>query len=772
MASAGVASEPTAVPSSIPVGRLGLATIALLFFASGLSGLVYQELWLRLLGLVFGVTVYAASAVLAGFMAGLALGSAIGGRWADRTRRPLLLYGGAEVLVGLSALATPALLDGVERAYVALHPVLPHLPGALTLARFVLSIAVLLVPTMLMGATFPLVVRASLRGARPLGEDASVLYAANTAGGIAGTLLAGFWLIGGVGIGASFRLAAALNVAVGLIAIVLSMAREQGASPDHAPVTDDAEESTSPVRRRLLVVFAVSGFTSLALEVVWFRVLVLFLQVTTYAFTVMLAAFLSGIAAGAAVDARLFRKRRDWLLWLVAIETLLALAAALSLLFLDRSYDVLRMIEPWLGRPAERRNVLILVASFLTLFPATFLMGLAFPIGLRLYVGEGAAGSRIGRFYAWNVCGSIVGALAGGFLLLPMLGSRLSVLALAGASLLSAIWLAAALPAPSRRLGWTWAAAGTGAFALAALLAPGPFEIALARRHPGERLLWRQEGPQASVSVHQMGQARVLYLDGKHQADDTEPVVRIHGQIGALALAVHPQPRRILVIGLGGGVTAGAAAQDPGAQVKVVELSPAVIRGAEWFRHVNGDLLRRPNVRMHVDDGRNVLLLTPERFDVITADIIQPHHAGAGSLYSVEYFRLAREALQEDGVMVQWISQRSDQHYKLILRTFLSVFPEASLWGDGSLVVGPRAPLRLSAETTARRLAEPGVREALAPLAVTSFAALQALRLAEGPSLRAFVGEGPLLTDDRPLVEYYLSLPRDNRPADLSGLAH
>ena len=757
-------------PASTPARRLGLATVALLFFASGLSGLVYQELWLRLLGLVFGVTVYAASAVLAGFMGGLALGSAIGGRWADRTRRPLLLYGAAEVLVGLSALATPALLDLVERAYVALHPVLPHLPGTLTLVRFVLSIAVLLLPTMLMGATFPLVVRASLRGSRPLGEDASALYAANTAGGIAGTLLAGFWMIGGIGIGLSFQLAAALNVAVGLAAIALSSARERGQAPEHAPVADDADEPTTPVRRRLLVVFAVSGFASLALEVVWFRVLVLFLQVTTYAFTVMLAAFLSGIAAGAAVDALLFRKRRDWLLWLVAIETLLALASVLSLALLDGSYDVLRLVEPWLGRPSDRRNVLMLVASFLTLFPATFLMGVAFPIGLRLYVGEGAAGARTGRFYAWNVCGSILGALAGGFLLLPLLGSRGSVLVLASASLLSAIWLALALPEASRRRGGWWAGVGAVAFAVAAATARGPFEIALARRHPGERLLWQREGPQASVAVHQMAQSRILYLDGKHQADDTRPVVQIHREIGALALAVHPAPRRVLVIGLGGGVTAGAAALDPAARLDVVELSPAVVEGAQWFRHVNGDLLGRPNVRMHVDDGRNVLLLTRERYDAITADIIQPHHAGAGSLYSVEYFRLAREALADDGVMVQWISLRSDQHYRLILRTFLNVFPEASLWGDGSLVVGSKAPLRHSGEAFAQRLAEPGVRDALAPLGVTSYETLQALRIAEGPALRAFVGEGPLLTDDRPLVEYYLSLPRDARAVDLSAL--
>jgi spermidine synthase len=758
--------------ASSPPRAFALSTVALLFFASGVAGLVYQELWLRLLGLVFGVTVYAASTVLAGFMGGLALGSALGGRFADRVRRPLFVYGVAEVLVGLAALATPVALGAVEAAYVALHPSLPQFPGALTALRFALSIAVLLVPTMLMGATFPLVVRASLFGTRPLGEDASVLYAANTAGGIAGTLLAGFWMIGGLGIAVSFRCAAALNVAVGLAAVLLSRAREQGpVGPATHPESADAP-APDALRRRLLVVFAISGFASLALEVVWFRVLALFLQVTTYAFSIMLAAFLTGIAAGSAWAARLFRKRRDWLAWLVALEILLAVAAALSLLALDRSYDVLRLVGPYLGRPSDRRTVLTLAASFLTLVPATFLMGVAFPVGLRLFAqGDGGStGARVGRFYAWNVCGSILGALAGGFLLLPLFGSRLSVIVLSALSLGSGLWLATALPGDRRRFGWAWAAAGTAAFTAAALLAPDPFAIALARRHPGERLLWSQEGPQASVNIHQMGQARVFYLDGKHQADDTDLVVRIHREIGALALAVHPHPRKVLVIGLGGGVTAGAVALDPRARVDVVELSRSVVGGAEWFRHVNGDVLRRPNVRLQVDDGRNVLLLTPERYDAVTADIIQPHHAGAGSLYSVEYFRLAQKVLGEGGIMVQWISLRSEKHYELILRTFLSVFPEVSLWGDGSLVVGSRAPLGLSRDSFARRLAEPGVREALGPLGVTDYASLRALHRADGPALRAFVGEGPVLTDDRPLVEYFLSLPPGDRPVDLDPL--
>ena len=200
----------------------------------------------------------------------------------------------------------------------------------------------------------------------------------------------------------------------------------------------------------------------------------------------------------------------------------------------------------------------------------------------------------------------------------------------------------------------------------------------------------------------------------------------------------------------------------------MVELSRSVVGGAEWFRHVNGDVLRRPNVRLHVDDGRNVLLLTPERYDAVTADIIQPHHAGAGSLYSVEYFRLAQKVLGESGIMVQWISPRSEQHYKLILRTFLSVFPEVSLWGDGSLVVGSTSSARRSRPRRSRGASRSRAcvrrwHRSGSPTTQRS----QALHRADGPALRAFVGEGPLLTDDRPLVEYFLSLPPGDRAVDL-----
>ena len=293
-----------------------LPALAILFFLSGAAGLIYQVLWLRELALVFGVTTYAAGAVLASFFAGLALGSLVAGRLVDRARRPLVWYGAAEILVGLSALASTAALDGVEALYVALEPALPSGLAWLTLVRFVFSFAVLLVPTTLMGATLPIVIRSSLLRREALGGRAALLYGVNTAGAIAGTLLAGFLLIGELGIEASFRLAAAINVAVGLAAFVASRALG-AADPAPASAAAGADAAGARVternRRLVLAVFAVSGFASLALEVVWFRVLVLYLDVSTYAFSVMLAAVLGGIAAGSCLVAPLLRRRLAWL---------------------------------------------------------------------------------------------------------------------------------------------------------------------------------------------------------------------------------------------------------------------------------------------------------------------------------------------------------------------------------------------------------------------------------------------------------------------------
>lgn len=764
-------------------------TAALLL--SGAAGLTYQVLWLRLLSLSFGVTTYAASAVLAGFMTGLALGSVLAGWVASGTRRPLLMLAGAEVTIATTALLTLSALQWLPALSVAVQNVVGDDFRLLTLARFAGTFAILAVPTTFMGATLPLVAASRIVREHHATSRLGAAYAANTAGAIVGALATGFVLIGGIGIRASFFVAVACNLGAATLAFWLSRNTESwaGASPtgatgDPAPKapTPDApivaRGPLDPARRAVLIVLALSGLASLSLEVVWFRVLVQFIPATTYAFTTMLACVLGGIAIGGWIAASLLRRDRDWLYIFVSLQAATSIAIVASLAFLAWTYQA-----GWgTDGPVQ--------ASILVILPATLLMGISFPIGIALWSGNragtapatGAAANEptsaastnlardLGLAYAANVCGGIAGAVLGGFVLLPQLGSRVSLILCASLYLGCATLLA--WVSPDRRRAFSVTGLATMLFIAVAATVPDPFSATLARRHgPDEQIIWREEGVQTTVSVHRAKDGgAVLYLDGLHQADDTEETVRLHRQIGHLPMALHRGPRRALVIGLGGGATAGAVSRHPDATVDIVELSDSVRKAASFFKRANYDVLSQPQVHLRVDDGRNFLLRTDQTYDVITADIIQPFHAGAGLLYSTEYFALAKKALAEDGLMLQWVGQRPETQYKLIVRSFLKAFPNATAWLGGGLLVGGHGPLTVSRAAFEAQQANETTRQALDSVGLDSFEKLLSWYSAGARSLQSFVGDGPVLSDDRPQVEYHRSLRRGDRTIDLTGL--
>lgn len=734
-----------------------MAVLAALFFLSGFSALVYQIVWLRLLALVFGVTVYAASAVLTSFMGGLALGAWLGGRLASRVRHPLRAFALVELGIAASALMVPIALDEAETIYALIHNRLPDTVWTLTVARLVCSGLVLLVPTTLMGASLPLLSQ-HVAASGAVASRIGLLYATNTAGGIAGTVLAGYVLIGGVGVTTTTRLAAVSNLIVGACALLLASRAPRATAP--APETSSTGALAHAGPRVVLLVLALAGFTALALEVVWFRILVLFLPATTYAFTTMLATVLLGIALGSAIAAARVRRSPNVARTLAWIQIWTGVLTVLSMTALAYTYSI-----GW-------RTSGIIQACVVAMLPATALMGAAFPFALALWLREGAhaVGRQVGVLYAVNVCGAVLGALAGGFVLLPFAGTRLSLLLLAAVYVAAGFILTAVLAARATLL--RTAVIGLVLFAGAALTLPDIYASVLIRRYGrNERVVFRAEGVQTTATVHHKAPAEtILYLDGLHQANDTQAMVRVHAEIGHLPMVLHPDPKRALVVGLGGGVTAGAASAHQRTAVDVVELADSVRAAASYFSHVNGSVLRRPNVRLRIDDGRNYLLLTPNRYDVLTADIIQPIHAGAGNLYSAEYFRLARGVLADGGLMLQWIGHREETHYKLIMRTFLDVFPHATLWSNGTLMVGSLGPLTLSRSALAQRVASPAAREGLTLVGLDSVDAVLARYTAGPDEMRRFVGEGPLLTDDRPLLEYHRSLPGRDRPVDVSSL--
>ena len=554
-------------------------------------------------------------------------------------------------------------------------------------------------------------------------------------------------------------LAAGLAVALSGRLRALTATRAAASPPVATAGADD------PTRRVVLAVFLVSGVCSLALEVIWFRVLILQLRPTAYAFAIMLAAVLCGISAGSYAVTPWLERRLPWLAVLSAIQLAIALVAVLSLSF----QPVAEWMRPGLGPVLDAVGIdpyvwPLISVSLVAILPTSLLLGAAFPIGLRLWVSDPSrASEQVSVFYALNVCGAIVGPLLAGFLLLPWLGSRSALIAVSALALFSSMALASRLWSSWPNAAGFLTLVGPVAFVMASLNAAGPFDAVRGLGGRAERLLWVAEGVQTTVSVVQRRTGeRVLYLNGTHQAGDAHGTVFTHHRIGALPMMLHPDPRRVLVVGLGGGATAGAAARFPGAQVDVIELSSEVVHAAPFFGAVNFDLLTRPNVHLRVDDARNFLLTTRRKYDVVTADLIIPIHAGSAAVYSREYFELVRRALAPEGVVMQWIAADSDFEYRLLLRTFLSVFPETTAWAEGSLLAGRLTPLRFSA----RRFEERRQDAAFRAVFDWDLAAIRRLYLAGPDVLKSFAGEGPLLTDDRPLIEYFLSLPRKETGPD------
>lgn len=780
------------VPSPLRSPSWLLPLLAVLFFFSGACALVYQVMWLRLLALVFGVTVYAASTVLAGFMAGLAVGSYAAGRLAGRLSRPLAAFGIAEILVGVTALASPVVLDWLTRLWVVVHPSLPDSLAAITVIRFICAFAVLIVPTSLMGATLPLIVRSAVAQEQRIGARIGVLYAINTAGAIVGALIAGFYLIAEVGVSRSFLLAAATNVLIGLVANVA--ARALPPAPAAVPATPAPTEPPAPAlagaaaaprppraltetqRRAVLWTFFLSGFLSLALEIVWFRMLVVYLRPTAYAFTIMLAVVLAGIALGSALATPLLRRPRNWLPILTVIQLLIGLAAGLSFNTLARSQTALEggsgLTSILTGLGVNAYLTPIIVSSTAAMLPAMVLLGLAFPIGLSLWAGDDTSDEtsrRVGAFYSLNVLGAIGGSIVAGFISLPAIGSQASLIVVSGLAVVSSVMLAATQWRDRANFAGFMMLVGPVVFVMAALNTVDPFDVAFAHFHRGERLLWRKEGVQTTVAVHERSgdrrAMRVMYLDGMHQANDSDATAFVHHRIGALPVMLHQSPTTALVVGMGGGATPGAVARFD-VDVDVVELSAAVVEGSDYFTKINFDLLKRPNVHLRVDDGRNFLLMTRKKYDVVTADIILPRHAGAGALYSREYYQLVRRALGKGGLALQWNGGETETEFKMLMRTFLSVFPYTTLWGDGSLMLGSLEPFELSQSAFEARRRQPGFTD----LFDWDIATMRRLYVAGPEALHAFVGEGPILTDDRPVIEYFLSLPKNDPPPDLRPL--
>jgi spermidine synthase len=762
------------------------ALVAGLFFLSGAAGLVYQVLWMRSLGLFFGSDMYGVSIILSAFMGGLALGSLAGGLLAERSARPLLWYGVAELGIGLAALRLPHVLEGL---LPLLHAAYPEGQGGgpgYQVLRVLLAAGTLLVPTTLMGATLPLVLKHFVRSRGVLGEVGATFYALNTLGALVGTLLAGFALLPALGMARSTACAAAVNLAVGAACVALGWrptdprsAPHEGA-PDLDPMPGLDPAARARVARVALVAFGVSGFGSFALEVAWTRILLVSFSATVYSFAATLACFLFGIFLGSWLVSRVVDRHENPVGLFAALELgVSASVAALALLLqalpgaFGRLLAAVAAAAP--GLEGHALALASLLASFpLLVVPAT-LLGATFPVALRVYTTSVAhVGSRSGTVYAANTVGAVLGSLAAGLVLIPALGAKATLVLAAllflavGAALARARVRPGERALPARRL--VPAAAATlvcGAVALAL-----PYRPTLNFNQSAlddAELLYHAEGVQNTIDVvRSPSGATSLVIGGNVEADNGYRQRRHFVLKGHLPLLLAREPAAsVLVVGLGMGITLQATARHPGLErIDVIELSPDIVAAQAHLADVNGDVLKSPLVHVRIDDGRLFMKLTPHRYDMITADPIHPKISRVGYLYTREYYESLRERLTDHGVVCQWmpIYQIAPLRLRSAVKTFLDVFPNATLWYvDGhALLVAARGSPPIDFPTLAARFADPRVGEDLASIDIRTPEELLSHLLMGPAEIRAYVDAAPDVptnTDDYPYLEYFV--PRD-----------
>jgi spermidine synthase len=747
--------------------------LLVLLLASGGAALIYEIVWFELMQLVVGSSAVSLGMLLAAFMAGTCLGSLGFSRYAGASRHPLMAYARLEIGIAVLGVAVLLMMPLVSRAYIA--SVAAGWSGSL--ARAIVGAICLLPPTMLMGATLP----AASRWLELSSADSSWLalaYSANTAGAVAGCLAAGFYLLPTYDGELATYLAAGLNLFSAAGAFLLVRFTDP-IRPSSSTLGDEAG------RRRngwVYVAAAISGGSALAAEVLWTRSLSLLLGATVYTFSLVLAVFLSSIALGSVLASRILRRG-------VAPAIALGLCQLLLVPAISWTCAILNLSLPyWPVNPSLSNSPWILIQIDLlrclwALAPPAILWGAALPFALAA-AGDGGPvpAGVVGRVLAANTAGAIVGATAASLVIVPQFGTRAGEQALLIGCVAAA--LCALVPAIRRARAWRAtvpsAAAVTAAVALvfwaASLLPDQPAHLVAYGRYMATwidrvKIVYVGEGQNASVAVSEFSDGvRNFHVSGKVEASSQPQDMRLQRMLAHLPGLAHDDPRAVLVVGLGAGVTAGSFLLYPDiSRIVIAEIEPLIPTAiAPYFSAQNNDVVNDPKATVVYDDGRHFLQTTREQFDIITSDPIHPWVKGSASLYTKEYFELVKSRLKPGGIVSQWLPlyESDSDAVKMVIATILEVFPHATVWGNAHgqnavdvVLVARNENVPFDADRAAARLTQPafsGVRGALEEVGFGSAADLLSTFSGRGEDLRPWLA-GVEVNRDRNLRLQYVA---------------
>jgi len=770
--------------------------IFILFFLSGACGLVYEMIWVRKLGLIFGNTTFAISTVLAVFMGGLGLGSIFFGKKIDRHGQPLLWYGFLEIGIGLFCFLTPSLWIFIEKFYVWAYQALHLNFWQFSIFRFFLCFAFLFIPTFLMGGTLPLLTKFLLRDCRQTAKAVGFLYGVNTLGAVLGVLVASFFAIYYFGLSGTIFIASGVNILIGLS--VLFFARLQILISDHdvqeeiVPSSDKDKRGDDASYGRmsekmlfmiLLLAFGLSGFTSMAYELCWTKVLALCLGSSVYSFALMLASFLTGLAMGSLVISWLAKRVRINFYLFGLIEILIAFFVLWGINTFDQMPFYFLQLFAIFGKNSQVFHFAKFMLASLIILPPTIFIGCTFAIVTQLLNRSSVTtGTIVGRAYFINTLGCIAGSVLSGFVLVPWIGIYKTLIVMIVVNFLIGLVV---LLLSQKRFSFLQILAAVGAIVFTGLLllqvhpwsqgllttniaidpntylGHNKFEILTAAQQA--ELLYYKEGLSGTVAVKRTSDSVSLSINANVDASSgTDMYTQL--MLGHLPSLLAKKHGRALVIGMGSGVTLGALATYGYEQIHCVELEGAVIEAAKYFSKENRNVLADPRIKNFVNDGRNHLLAEKFAYDVIVSEPSSPWMAGVANLFTKEQFELMKKRLLPQGVVCQWLNiySMSPKNVQMIVKTFYSVFPHTSLWqstGADLLLIGSIQPIVYDRAAIDKEIKKNLLlQNDLKQFKIYDAAGLLACFLLAEDEVAAMSKDALMNTDNFPFLEYFAPL--------------
>jgi len=709
-----------------------LIVLFIAFFFSGASALIYQVLWVKHLTLIFGSQTLAISTILASFMGGLSLGSYLMSRYASRIKKVVLTYAYIEILIGIYALLIPLIFELIDVIYKYIWPLIDGNYTIISLVRFLLVFIVLIIPTSMMGATLPLIVKYYIDKDEVIVRYTSLLYGINTFGAVVGTFISGFYLIEHFGMRGTNFIAISFNIIAAIVAILVHIKTYKSIN-----VKDTADSLCLKYKdlnthdKIILWCMLISGFTALAYEVIWARQLVLIFGSTTYSYSAMLFIFLTGVAFGSISINRFFNDNNKNRYYFAGIEILTGLLVIAGIYYYKELIYLYSRLATLL--PPEWFIVPVLVVSALLILPATFAFGVLFPLSIRLFTRSYKEISACtGTIYSFNTLGCIIGSFSAGFILIPLLGLKGSILLVSSLNvligvlyltfilreaylkiILSSIVTAIVFVIIAGTPEWQARYIASGAYLNRVVNIKSDYD-AFFKKLETYLPVFYKEGQHSTIAVFKWkvkkGSYYSLYNNGKIEASTFFNDMRTQTMLAFLPAMLVKNSGSAAIIGMGSGITVGALLQFPFQEVEVIELEKAIVDARKYFSKPYGDPLKDQRVKLIIDDARNYLNVVDKKYDLIISEPSNVWVSGVASLFTEEYYKIIKKRLTDDGILCQWI-QIYDLKMEIIasvLKAMKNEFNYVYLFhpksGADFLLIASQKPLKIDLDNLSEKI--------------------------------------------------------------------